>query len=106
MTKGEYDACDYLIAYFLDQNDFFIVPRSELISFSDGQKWRFVVTTDTSGKPHARFDGFRNAWHTLHPDFTDQTLELDDDFDDEDSAPVELDQAANKDEIQTYLNRH
>ena len=69
LTHGEYQACDFLIAFFLDQNIFFIVPKIELKAVSEGRLWRFVVTTSKTGQPHPRFNKFINAWSSLHEDF-------------------------------------
>ena len=72
MTDGEYQACDYLIAYFLDLNNFYIVPKSELKSVSSNNltQWRFTLSLNKQGVPHPRFDDFHNAWGILHPDFS------------------------------------
>ncbi|HEY0602115.1 MAG TPA: hypothetical protein VGD58_04345 [Herpetosiphonaceae bacterium] len=78
MTNGEYSACDFLVAFFLDQNEFFVVPKTELKSVSQGKLWRFLVTTNNSGRSHPRFDRFRNAWHLLHVDFSDTSPDLED----------------------------
>lgn len=69
LTAGEYQACDYLIAYFLDQNEFYIVPKQELKPVAGGRIWRLLLTVTKQGRAHPRFDNYRNAWGTLHPDF-------------------------------------
>lgn len=70
LSAGEYKACDYLIAYFLDHNDFYIVPKSGLKPISSGRRWRFLLTMNASGEPHPRFEQYRNNWSRLHPDFS------------------------------------
>ena len=72
LTVSEYKACDYLIAYFLDHNDFYIVPKSDLKPISSGRLWRFLLTLNASGKPHPRFEQYRNDWSRFHPDFRAQ----------------------------------
>ena len=72
LSPGEYKACDYLIAYFLDHNDFYIVPKNDLKPISSERRWRFSLTLNASGKPHPRFEQYRNNWSSLHPDFNAQ----------------------------------
>ncbi len=76
LTDGEYRSCDFLAAYSLDTNTFFIVPREHLKEAHAGVRtyWRFVLTTDKQGKPHPRFEQYRDAWHTIHPDFADRQV--------------------------------
>ena len=71
LTDGEYKACDFLVACLLDDNSFYIVPRQDLKEAHSGKRtrWRFVLTMTKQGKPHPRFEKYRDAWHTLHPDF-------------------------------------
>jgi len=44
LTKKEYDNCDFLIAYYVDMNWFFIVPKADLKSVSGGKQWKFILT--------------------------------------------------------------
>jgi hypothetical protein len=69
LTAGEHKACDFLIAYFLDQNEFYIVPKQDLKPVGGGKMWRFVLTVTKQGRAHPRFNRYLNAWNTLHPDF-------------------------------------
>jgi hypothetical protein len=71
LTDGEYQACDFLIGYHLDANDFYIIPKGELKKApANGiARWRMVVTLTKAGKPHPRFEKYRNAWGRLHTDF-------------------------------------
>jgi len=71
LTDGEYRACDFLVACPLDHNGFYVVPKRALKEGHSGQKtrWRFVLTINKDGRPHPRFEKYRDAWHTLHPDF-------------------------------------
>lgn len=75
LTDGEYEACDVLIAYFIDHNDFYIVPKSDLKPVSGGKRWRFVLTMNKQGRPHPRFSPYRNNWGLLHPDFDGEELQ-------------------------------
>jgi hypothetical protein len=69
LTAGEHRACHFLIAYFLDQNEFYIVPKQVLKPVSGGRSWRFVLTVTKQGRAHPRFARYLNAWGDLHPDF-------------------------------------
>jgi hypothetical protein len=69
LTDGEYQACDFMIGYLLDANDFYIVPKMDLkkAMVNGIPRWRLVVTHNKAGEPHPRFQRFRNAWTCLHP---------------------------------------
>ena len=72
LSDGEYQASDFLIAYFLDLGNFYVVPKSELkpVSVNNLSRWRFTLSLNKQGAPHPRFDEFHNAWGNLHPDFS------------------------------------
>jgi hypothetical protein len=72
LTDGEHQACDFLIAYYLDRNRFYIVPKNELrlVRVVDKVRWRFTLSVDEEGIPHKGKDKFFDAWGSLHPDFT------------------------------------
>jgi len=65
LSKNEYVACDYLIAYYLDKNQFFIVPKSELKPIQGGKRYRFLVTYNSKGGLHPRFLEFLDKWDQL-----------------------------------------
>jgi hypothetical protein len=90
LTRGEYHACDFLIAHFLDQNTFYIVPKHELKSVADERMWRFVLTLTKNGRPHPRFNSYLNAWNTLHPDFRGKSLSIYSDGDERSLVPAPL----------------
>ena len=71
LTDGEYRSCDFLVACFLDDNGFYIVPKEDLKeAHARGQtRWRFTLTMTKDGRPHPRFAQYRDAWRTLHRDF-------------------------------------
>jgi hypothetical protein len=71
MSDGEYHSCDFLVAYHLDSNGFFIVPKSDLKSTkgSERVRWRFSLALMQNGEYSQRFEKYLNTWHTLHPDF-------------------------------------
>jgi len=76
LTDGEYQACDFLVAYFMDHNGFYIVPKSDLKQARSGKRtrWRFTLTMNKQDEPHPRFAPYRDAWHTIHPDFADKAV--------------------------------
>mgnify|MGYP005843222551 FL=1 len=73
LTDGEYKACDFMAACFLDHNGFYVVPKQDLKEAHSGRRtlWKFVLTVTKEGKPHPRFEKYRDAWHTLHADFSE-----------------------------------
>ena len=89
LTDGEYQACDFLAAYLMDHNGFYIVPKDDLKQARSGNRirWRFILTMNSQGKPHPRFAQYRDAWNTLHSDFADaKTQEA---TSDSDPLPIE-----------------
>jgi hypothetical protein len=74
LTESEYQACDFLVAHFMDHNGFYVVPKDHLKEAHSGKRryWRFILTVNKQGEPHPRFAQYRDAWHTVHPDFTDK----------------------------------
>ena len=71
LTKGEHDRSEFLVAYILDSNDFFIVPTEDLSPVPGGRSWRFSVgrRKDGSFSEHAR--PFHHAWHLISADLRD-----------------------------------
>jgi hypothetical protein len=76
LTDGECQSCDCLVAYFLDLNAFYVVPKADLKEAHSGDRiyWRFILTTTKQGQPHPRFAQYRDAWHNLHADFADKVV--------------------------------
>jgi len=74
LTDGEYQACDFLVAYFMDHNGFYVVPKGDLKQARSGKRtrWRFTLTMNKQGEPPPRFAPYRDAWHTVHPDFANK----------------------------------
>jgi hypothetical protein len=71
LTDGEYKACDFLVAYFMDNNGFYIVPKSDLKStqVNGSIRWRFSLPISQQGTNPERDYRYLNAWDQLHPDF-------------------------------------
>lgn len=76
LTDGEYQACDFLIAYHLDQNEFYVVPKGDLkpVTVNGKVRWRFTVSLDRQGQPADRLAQYRGGWGRLHADFNGRTL--------------------------------
>jgi hypothetical protein len=64
-TKKEYDSCDYVIACYLDNNQFFIIPKKELKPAQNGKRYRFLITFNKKGEPHPRFRKYLDNWKQL-----------------------------------------
>jgi hypothetical protein len=77
LTNGEYQACDFLIAYFVDSNGFYIIPREELkrATVRDQIRWRYTLAFSHLSQTDQGKGDFFNAWETLHPDFERKILE-------------------------------
>jgi hypothetical protein len=69
LTALEREASNFLVAYFMDQNDFYIVPTNDLKSVSGGKRWRFTISFLKSGQPSPTLKKYRNNWRSLHKDF-------------------------------------
>lgn len=74
LTDGEFLACDFLIAYFLDANEFYIVPKADLkrVTAAHQIRWRFTLTRNLLNQPHKRFVEYLFAWQRLHADFENE----------------------------------
>jgi hypothetical protein len=69
LSSGEYEACDFLVAYLLDTNDFFVVPKGDLRRRSVSGDYRFTVRLDENKHFSPDLNKYHKAWHILHPDF-------------------------------------
>lgn len=89
LTDEDYKNCDFLVAYLIDTNGFYIVPRADLeeVYVGSTRRWRFVLEMDENGEPLPHCARYRDAWHTLHEDFMRRRLDFkyfDEEHDDED----------------------
>lgn len=73
LTDGEYQACDFLVAYFLDNNEFYIVPKSELSEAKSRGivRWRFTLRLNRKDLQSANQKKFLDKWELLHSDFAE-----------------------------------
>jgi hypothetical protein len=69
LSQGEYDACDFLVGYYLDENQFFIIPKKELKPIGTSPRWRYIVTYSRKGELHPKHRIFLNNWGLIHRDF-------------------------------------
>ncbi len=78
LSEKEYKNCDFLVAYLIDTNGFYVVPRQDLeaVTIGSTQRWRFVLEMDENGHPTPHCARYRDAWHTLHPDFVRRRLDF------------------------------
>ena len=69
LTRGERLASDFLIAYWLERGEFYIVPAKYLKPVRKGKSYRFTVTLKKDNQPGDGSAGFLNKWALLHSDF-------------------------------------
>ncbi len=76
LTESEFKSCDYLVAYFMDYNGFYVVPKTDLEEVQAGElvRWRFTLTMNNQGEPHPRCAQYKDAWQSLHPDFANKQI--------------------------------
>lgn len=76
LTDGEYHACDFLVAYFLNNNGFYIIPKSDLnkVTVNGKLRWRFTLPFSEQGNQYSDEYKYLNTWNTLDPDFDPKKL--------------------------------
>lgn len=67
ITENEYNNCDYVICYWLEENVFFVVPKSELSETSSNSKPLFVfrVKRRSGGGFDENSVRFLDRWDTI-----------------------------------------
>ena len=70
LTDKEYNACDFLVGYFIDNNGFYIVPKSDLrpVKANGKRYWCITLPPVRQGDLHLGDNRYLDAWSTLHPD--------------------------------------
>lgn len=67
LTKNEYDNCDYLIGYWFDKNEYFIVPQKDILSVgSSNNKWRYKISNKHRSKYYYKKSEHRDNWDCIH----------------------------------------
>lgn len=76
LTESEYKACDYVVAYLLDDASSYVVPISEVRETSaDGRpRWRLTVSLDREGKANPQARQYLGAWSRIHPVLRDDQV--------------------------------
>lgn len=71
LTEDEYQSCDFLVAYFMDDNAFYVVPKADLQELPPGSlaRWRFTLELDRRREPIPECARYRDAWDSIHSDF-------------------------------------
>ena len=69
LTRGERNACHFVVAYWLERGEFFIVPKKKLKPISGGRRYRFRVTLKKDGTPGEGSVPFLDNWGQLDKDF-------------------------------------
>jgi len=75
ITPGERKACNFLVGYFLDRNDFYIVPKKELKLSWRSRRYLYFVTLDKQGNPAKKHLKYLNNWSLIDKDFDWSKLE-------------------------------
>lgn len=67
VTENEYLNCDFVICYWLEENTFFIVPKSELKETRSKDKlvYKFIVRKLTNGDFNENGSRFSGKWETI-----------------------------------------
>jgi hypothetical protein len=68
LSQAERDASDYLVAYWLDRSDFFIVPRDKLKPVKSGGKllYKFIAYLSSRTEKYNDFTApFCNNWEPI-----------------------------------------
>ncbi len=76
LTNGEYIACDFLIAYLVNNNGFYIVPKGDLKEtvVNGKSRWRFTSPTIEQGDQYSKEYKYLNAWNLMDSDFNPNKL--------------------------------
>jgi hypothetical protein len=66
LTKGERDSCHFLVAYWFDRGDYFIVPKKDLKpSGKKSAGYRFVVNVLKNGDYNDVSKKYLNRWESI-----------------------------------------
>jgi hypothetical protein len=67
LTNGEYRASDFLIAYFLDFNEFYVVPTEDLKKSRSGNKvlWKYILGILKDGTPSPVRERYLDRWDPI-----------------------------------------
>ena len=67
LTENEHIHADFMIGYWLEYNDFFIVPVVELNQVKSGKRWvyKLIVRITKNGNYDQRSLRYRNRWDLI-----------------------------------------
>jgi len=70
LTHGEYQASDFLVAYFLDFNEFYVVPTKDLKQSRSGKKilWKYILGMLRDGTPSPVRERYLDRWDLIFQD--------------------------------------
>lgn len=71
LSPAEYAACDFVIGYYLDENQFYIIPKKELKPSGTSKRWRYIVSFNKKGELHPKHKRFLDNWALIHRDFAE-----------------------------------
>ncbi|MFN8284313.1 MAG: hypothetical protein U0U67_13925 [Chitinophagales bacterium] len=66
-TQSEYNNCHFLIAYWFDENEYFIIPKNYLNKQKSGNKhvYKFIVSKKMIEDKKNDIQKFRNNWKLI-----------------------------------------
>jgi hypothetical protein len=66
LSKAEYESCHFLVGYWFERGDYFIVPKSRLKPATHAKKsFRFIANVLKTGKYNKESEKYRNRWDRL-----------------------------------------
>lgn len=67
ITENEYDNCDFVIAFWFEENHYFIVPKEDLdVTSSNGKiLYKFIISKDGQGTLNARGQAYLDRWDLI-----------------------------------------
>ena len=70
MSDGEYQACDCVVAYFMDLNGFYIIPKQDFTPYmvNNQKHWRIALSLVSKAKGQPCGNEYLYAWKKIHPD--------------------------------------
>jgi len=66
LSKAEYDSCQFLVAYWFERGQYFVVPKSELKPATKAKKsYRFIANILKNGDYNAVSKRFLDRWDRI-----------------------------------------
>ncbi len=67
VSQAERDSADFLVAYWFDRNDFFVLPTSQLSEVNSGNKkvYKFIAYLKVDGTYNEKTQAALNRWDLI-----------------------------------------